>query len=158
MDEWTLVCGSLALVSTALAVSACGNYYQHTRIQTLTTERDTAIRERDARPESLWKGFLEKVSAFTPFLCIKKELITPEQTTLLTSLGYSKSQRKHKVPGLTTFISNNPDFTDKEKNMVSDEEDALDERDQLLEAIGSDIEELNDELEHIGEGTTHDNE
>lgn len=163
MDQWTVV----ALAGSALVISAVINYHQAQRITTLETKLTkkkafitTLTQERDGlkkqleQPVTLWSIVVKRFRDFIPFMCVKESVAPVEELALIGTLGFERSQKKHKMPGLVTFISTNPQFTKEEKNLVSDEEDELDERDRLLEDIGSDLEELDLKITRIRNGET----
>lgn len=171
MDEWTLMCGSLTLAGTALLVSGVVHYNQYQTIKTLRETNKTqatsllALQQKATTPASLGEPEKEvkrsaslvevlttKLFTFAPFICIKENVMTEEQRRLLEGLGFVRSDRKHKIAGLVTLISRDPNFTEAEKNLVSDEETALERDEQTLDDIGSDLEDLNEELRLIQEG------
>lgn len=170
MDEWTLLCGSLALAGSALVVSGVVHYKQYQTIKTLRETNKTQatsllalqqaatspatlgeLEKEIKKPTSLIETLTTKLFNFAPFICIKENIMTEEQRRLLEDLGFDRSHRQHKIAGLVTFISRDPNFTKEEKNLVSDEEEALTLDEKVLEDIGSELEGLNETLRLIRE-------
>lgn len=143
-DEWTLACAPLIITTGALVLSVAYICRQAKYITTLeqevkTKQRliDTLTRERDAQATSVstWHLILKKLHEYIPFLCVKESITPPQFTKLFNGIGFQPSMHKHKMPGLVTYISTHPHFTRQEKNMVSDEEDSLEERDQVFQDV-----------------------
>ncbi len=152
MDEWTVV----ALAGGALAISAVVNYHQSLRINTLETkltkkrslitmltqERDGLKKQLEEQPTTVWDIVVKKFRDFIPFMCVKENIAPAEELALIGTLGFEKSQKRHKIAGLVTFISTNPAFTQEEKNLLSDEEEDLQRDEQALNEIGDELQKL----------------